>query len=63
MSRSRMQITRGAEVVAYTKPIFAGLYFWRRTDGWGLTFSEAKADEECMREWGREQQEAPHGVD
>lgn len=52
-SRSRMQITRGDEVVAYMKPIFAGIYFWRRTDGWGLAFGEDKARGECMREWGR----------
>ena len=49
-----MQITRGDEVVAYTKPLIAGIYFWRRTDGWGLVFGGAKAEDECMREWGRQ---------
>lgn len=52
-----MQITRGDEVVAYMNPIFAGLYFWRRTDGWGLAFGEDKARGECMREWGRQKDE------
>lgn len=62
MRGSRMEIVRGDEVVAYTKPIFAGIYFWRRPDGWGLVFGEAKAEDECMREWGRlDDQEAPHG--
>lgn len=64
MSRVRMEILRGDEVVAYVKYIFAGLYLWKRTDGWGLVFGETNAEDECMREWGRQQdQEAPHGVD
>lgn len=62
MSRARMEILRGDEVVAHTKPIFAGLYFWRRTDRWGLVFGEAKAEEECMREWGRHRKLAAHVI-
>lgn len=57
-----MEIVRGHEVVAYTKYIFAGIHFWQRTDGWGLTFGEARAEEECMREWGRYEPEAGVGA-
>ena len=47
-----MSVMGPAGTLAYSDCWAGVLYSWKRTGAWGITFSESRADRECLKEAG-----------